>query len=120
VGDSEELGSGSFAYLVEKPAGCLFSVGLQTEESLQFPMLNEAEAMDPAEMEAKLRKKHTKAGRWKTKTVRSVIEYSELGMLAWMTPEEWKNTKKGRTGNAIYPVKKRIKRLFLMQGMLMS
>jgi 23S rRNA (cytosine1962-C5)-methyltransferase len=101
VGDSEESGSGSFAYLVEKPAGWSILGGTVKQKKPHVPDADDkAEAMDPAELEAKLRKKHTKRVKVEDEDGSvEVIEYSELDMLAWMTPEELEEYKEEMGGN---------------------
>jgi 23S rRNA (cytosine1962-C5)-methyltransferase len=100
VGDSEESGSGSFAYLVEKPAG--WSILGGTTKQKKGPAVPDSDPaeMDPAELEAKLRKKHTKRIKVEDEDgAIEVIEYSELDMLAWMTPEELEEYKEEQGGN---------------------
>lgn len=88
----EEAGSGSLAYLIEKPAGWSILGSAANKKKGKAAAAAEApvsEQVDPAYLEAKKRQKHTKKFKFENEDGSAgVMEYNELDMLALMTPEE--------------------------------
>lgn len=88
----EEAGSGSYAYLIEKPAGWSILGGSGASNANKKKAKATAdvkEQVDPAEVEAKLHRKYTKQVKLENDDGSvDVVEYSELDVLALLTPEE--------------------------------
>jgi 23S rRNA (cytosine1962-C5)-methyltransferase len=86
----EESGSGSFAYLVEKPAGWSILGGSTKQKKGPEPVPEPVQVeVDPAEMEEKLRRKHNKRIKVEAEDGSvDFLEYSELDLLALLSPEE--------------------------------
>jgi 23S rRNA (cytosine1962-C5)-methyltransferase len=92
---SEEAGSGSFAYLVEKPAGwsILGSQASKSKKTTAKGTVTHTEESMPAVQEQRRRKTKTQVKLVDEDGNIDILEYSEEDILALLTPEELEEMK---------------------------